>query len=74
MSTSALLTPMRSMLEASTRARFGWISLQTRRPLPCIAAAICVDFPPGAAQRSSTSSPGCASSRAAGAMALGSCK
>ena len=40
----------------------------------CMAAASWVVFPPGAAHRSSTHSPGCGSSAAAGAMALGSCR
>ena len=40
---------------------------------PCRAAASWLVLPPGAAQRSATRIPGCTSSSAAGAEALGSC-
>jgi hypothetical protein len=49
------------------------ISLATRAPRPPIRAAICDAFPPGAAHRSSTTSPGCGASPSAGAWALASC-
>ena len=71
--TMALAAPMRSRLPASALARVGSGSLATSSPRPFIAAAIWVLLPPGAAHRSSTASPGWASSAAAEAMALASC-
>ena len=44
-----------------------------QQALPCRAAASWLVLPPGAAQRSATRIPGCTSSSAAGAEALGSC-
>ena len=48
------------------------MSLAKRRPVPLSFAPSSVLFPPGAAHRSRTRSPGSTGSRAAGAMALGS--
>ena len=70
--TQALRTPMRSIFSDKILARAGWISLQTSSPSPPKAPAIWVDFPPGAAHRSSTRCPGCTPSKVTGAIALGS--
>ena len=48
-------------------------SFVTSKPSPCKYEAACVDFPPGAAQRSSTLSPGFIPATLAGVMAEGSC-
>ena len=73
LTTSALAAPMRSRLPARAFARAGSGSLDTSAPRLSMAAAICVDLPPGAAHKSSMRSPGCASSTAADTMALASC-
>ena len=73
LSTTALRTPMRSMLRERICARLGMGSLQQSSPRPAISAAICVLLPPGAAQRSSTRSPGWGSSAVTAVRALGSC-
>ena len=72
--TTALATPMRSMLRERICARAGTGSLHTSRPRPCMSAAIWVLLPPGAAHRSSTRSPGCGSSALTADSALGSCR
>ena len=74
LTTSALGTPMRSMLRLRIFAREGTGSLDTSSPSPASAAAICVLLPPGAAHRSRTHSPGRGESTLTGAMALGSCR
>ncbi len=57
--------PMRAAVRRSASARPGWRSTATSSPRPSISAARWVVLPPGAAQRSSTRSPGRgASSRA----------
>ena len=70
--TTAFRTPMRSMFWERIPARVGWISLATKSPSPHSAAASWVALPPGAAQRSSTRSPGLGGHREAGSMALAS--
>ena len=70
--TSALRTPIRSRFADRTFALSGWISFATRIPSPCRQAASFVLFPPGAAHRSRTRSPGCTPQSMAGAMALAS--
>ena len=72
--TRALATPMRSMFLLRIFARLGTGSLHTSSPSPLRYAASWVDFPPGAAQRSNTFSPGWRARAAAAAMALGSCR
>ena len=67
-----LVTPIRSRLRLRIFARLGTGSLLTSSPRPSSASAIWVLFPPGAAQRSSTRSPGWGESTATAAMALGS--
>lgn len=66
--------PMRSMFCERIFARSQTGSLHTSTPCPPMRKPLCVDFPPGAAHKSSTCSPGCAFSTAAGSIALGSCK
>ena len=70
--TTALATPIRSMLRESTCAREGTGSLHTSSPCPPISAAICVLLPPGAAHRSRMRSPGRGSSAVTAERALGS--
>ena len=50
LSTTALRTPMRSMLRERICARLGMGSLQQSSPRPAISAAICVLLPPGGAK------------------------
>ena len=71
----------RSIDLLKTLAIFGVLTIHTctlgyQHPvgLSLIHISICVLLPPGAAHKSSTRSPGWASSKAAGAMALGSCR
>ena len=71
---AAFATPIRSRLRLNTCARLITGSLQTSTPPPAMNAASWVLFPPGAAHKSSTRSPGRGRRREAGAMALGSCK
>ncbi len=70
--TSALVTPIRSILRESVFALDATISLETSTPLPFIRPAICVLFPPGAPHRSRIISPGSGPSSSTTAMALGS--
>ena len=56
------------------RALEALISLATRSPSPLRAEPRAVALPPGAAQRSRTTSPGSAGRQEAGVMALGSCR
>ena len=70
--TTAFRIPMRSIFCERIFARAGWISLLTRSPSPPSLAAACVDFPPGAAQRSRIISPGCGFKSEAAIIALGS--
>ena len=59
-----------SLLSARTPSIFAiWTSRHLRRLFPCCSMVL---FPPGAAQRSSTRSPGRGDSTATAAMALGS--
>ena len=71
--TTAFVTPQRSRFCISAEARPRTNSLHQSSPLPFCAAAICVDFPPGAAHRSSTRSPGRGASTVTADMADGSC-
>ena len=64
--------PKSSRLRRSAFARELLMSLATRKPFPCSFAPRAVAFPPGAAHRSRTYSPGRISRRSAGVMALGS--
>ena len=57
----------------SAFARLALTSFATRSPRPSRREASSVAFPPGAAHRSSTRSPGCTGSLDAGSIALGSC-
>ena len=65
---------MRSRFEASADARLRTTSFDHSRPQSPVSAAICVDLPPGAAQRSSTFSPGFGSSSVTAEDAEGSCE
>ena len=66
--------PNSSMFRSSARTLEGEISFATKSPLPQRRSPSCVAFPPGAAHRSSTLSPGMTGRISAGAMALGSCR
>ena len=70
--TTAFLTPILSMLEDRILHLALFISLDTRSPSCPRYEASCVDFPPGAAHKSSTLMPGFGASRLAADMALGS--
>ncbi|MNP25740.1 hypothetical protein D3C76_1185620 [compost metagenome] len=70
--TRVFLMPRRSTFSARIFARSGWISLEIKRPCPCIKPAICVVLPPGAAARSRTVSPGSGASSSAADIAEGS--
>ena len=70
--TTAFLQPIRSTFWERILALAGWISLLTSSPWPPMRDAAWLVFPPGAAHRSSTRSPGRGSSRDTTAMALGS--
>ena len=72
--TAACMAPMRSRFPARALARAGSGSLEISAPKSPMAVAIWVLLPPGAAHRSRITSPGRASSAAALAMALASCK
>ena len=72
--TSTFSLPNSSRLRSSALARALLMSLATRRPVPFRRAFSSVALPPGAAQRSSTRSPGSIGRRDAGVMALGSCR
>ena len=72
--TKLLEIPNSSRLRSNALALAVLISFATRRPSPCKAAPSSVAFPPGAAHRSRTRSPGCTLSLDAGVIALGSCK
>ena len=52
--TTQFPTPIRSMFWESIFALPGWISLDRRKPSPFNLEAMWLDFPPGAAHRSST--------------------
>ena len=70
--TKRLEIPNSSRLRRRARALEVLMSLATRSPCPCNAAPAAVAFPPGAAQRSRTYSPGFTGILEAGVMALGS--
>ncbi len=72
--TTAFVTPMRSRLRLNSFARAGTGSLANSSPQPRIRSAIWAAFPPGAAHRSSTRSPGSGASAGTDAIALGSCR
>ena len=69
---TAFFTPIRSRFRESTWARLGTGALHTNSPSPASMAANWVLFPPGAAHKSSTLSPGWGCRADAGIMALGS--
>ena len=64
--------PNSSRLRRRALAREVLMSFATKSPWPRSAAPAAVAFPPGAAQRSRTLSPGSIGIREAGVMALGS--
>ena len=66
-------TPNSSRFFSSAFARDALMSLASSNPSPFSLAASSVAFPPGAAQRSRTLSPGFTGSMEAGIIALGSC-
>ena len=70
--TTQFPTPIRSMFWERIFARPGWISLDRRKPSPFNLEAMWLDFPPGAAHRSSMFSPGFGSKSSTTAIALGS--
>ena len=73
--TTVCRSPIRSTFLARILALSGTNSLLIKMPPPpllLILQEICTVFPPGAAQRSSTQSPGCGSRSETGSMALGS--
>ena len=71
--TTALVTPHRSRFCCRAAVRQRTYSLHHSKPRPSRQAAIWVDFPPGAAQRSSTRSPDLGASAVTADMAEGSC-
>ena len=70
--TSMFLMPKSSRFLRRALALEVLISLASRKPVSFKAAPSAVAFPPGAAQRSRTKSPGSTGSLDAGVMALGS--
>ena len=64
--------PQRSIFSRSAFTRVAEISLATKRPSPFNCSPNAVIFPPGAAHRSSTRSPGRTPLIAAGNIAAGS--
>ena len=72
--TTVLRTPMRSKLEDKIAARLRTTSFDHKSPVSPVSAAICVDLPPGAAQRSSTLSPGSGAKSVTAEDADGSCE
>ena len=65
---------MRSKLEDKIAARLRTTSFDHKSPVSPVSAAICVDLPPGAAQRSSTLSPGSGAKSVTAEDADGSCE
>ena len=72
--TSALEIPIRSIFSDKIFTRDGWISFAIKIPSPASASPSAVAFPPGAAHKSRTFSPGFACAMAAVIMAEGSCR
>ena len=70
---STLSIPLTSIFFCNALTLDAEKSFDTKSPSPTRYEAACVDFPPGAAQRSSTLSPGTIPAAIAGVIAEGSC-